>query len=201
MKINIRWGDTLSGLAQRYHTSVSALMGANRQIKNPNLIYAGAKLEIPGSRDSFQPSPNARSGARTGAPTPSATGRAESQPSVGGNVGSWIKQAQEILSAHGVPLSKMNASQIAQIIQHESSGNPRAQNNWDSNAKAGHPSKGIMQTIDSTFNAYKLPGHDNIWNPVDNIIAAVRYSISRYGSISNVPGVRNVANGGSYVGY
>lgn len=199
MKINIRWGDTLSGLAQRYHTSVSALMGANKQIKNPNLIYAGSSLEIPGSRDSFEPGPS--SGARTRAPAPSGTSKAESQPSVGGNVGSWIKQAQEILSAHGVPLSKMNASQIAQIIQHESSGNPRAINNWDSNAKAGHPSKGIMQTIDSTFNAYKLPGHDNIWNPVDNIIAAVRYSISRYGSISNVPGVRNVANGGSYVGY
>ncbi len=123
------------------------------------------------------------------------------QPHVGGNVGSWIKQAQAILRAHGVPESKMNASDIALIIRHESGGNPNAQNNWDSNARAGHPSIGLMQTIGPTFNHYKLPGHGNIRNPIDNIIAGVRYAIARYGSISNVPGVRNVHHGGQYVGY
>lgn len=50
----IRWGDTLSGIARRYNTSVSALMRSNPQIKNPNLIYAGRTLSVPGSRDSFQ---------------------------------------------------------------------------------------------------------------------------------------------------
>lgn len=49
----IRYGDTLSGIAQRYGTSVSALMKANPQVKNANLIYAGANLNIPGSRDEF----------------------------------------------------------------------------------------------------------------------------------------------------
>ena len=58
-----------------------------------------------------------------------------------------------------------------------------------------------MQTIGPTFNAYKLPGHSNIRNPVDNVIAGVRYAISRYGSISNVPGIRAVHRGGRYVGY
>jgi uncharacterized protein YukE len=71
----------------------------------------------------------------------------------------------------------------------------------NSNAAAGHPSKGLMQTIDSTFNGNKLPGHDDIWNPVDNIIAGVRYSIGRYGSLSNVPGIKAIHGGGSYVGY
>lgn len=51
--LRIRWGDTLSGIASRYGTSVSALMKANPQIKNPNLIYAGRSLTIPGSSDSF----------------------------------------------------------------------------------------------------------------------------------------------------
>jgi LysM repeat protein len=120
---------------------------------------------------------------------------------VGGKVGSWIAKAQAVLKAHGVPLSKMNAHDINLIIQHESGGNPKAVNHWDSNAAAGHPSKGLMQTIGPTFNAYKLPGHGHILDPVDNIIAGVRYAISRYGSISNVPGVRNVHHGGSYVGY
>jgi soluble lytic murein transglycosylase-like protein len=120
---------------------------------------------------------------------------------VGGQVGSWIAQAQTILKQHGIPLSKMNARDIALIIQHESSGNPNAVNNWDSNAAAGTPSEGLMQTIGPTFNSYKLKGHNHILNPVDNIIAGVRYAISRYGSISNVPGVVAVHQGGSYVGY
>jgi hypothetical protein len=122
-------------------------------------------------------------------------------PTVGGQVGKWISQAQEILAQHGVPYSKMNAKDLNIIIQHESSGNPNAENLWDSNAAAGHPSIGLMQTIGPTFDAYKLPGHGNIRNPIDNIIAGVRYAISRYGSISNVPGVVDVHAGGAYVGY
>lgn len=120
---------------------------------------------------------------------------------VSGTVASWIDQAKAILRAHGVPESKMNSRDLAMIIQHESGGNPNAQNNWDSNARAGHPSIGLMQTIGPTFNAHKLPGHGNIRNPVDNIIAGVRYAIARYGSISNVPGVRAVHQGGRYRGY
>lgn len=71
----------------------------------------------------------------------------------------------------------------------------------NSNAAAGHPSKGLMQCIDSTFNAHKLPGHDDIYNPVDNIIAGVRYTIDRYGSIANTPGLQAMSQGGGYVGY
>jgi hypothetical protein len=71
----------------------------------------------------------------------------------------------------------------------------------NSNAQAGHPSKGLMQCIDSTFNAHSLPGHTDIYNPVDNIIAGVRYALGRYGSISNVPGIVAVSHGGAYVGY
>ncbi|MBO0819519.1 MAG: transglycosylase SLT domain-containing protein [Nocardiopsaceae bacterium] len=113
----------------------------------------------------------------------------------------WINQAIKILEQHGVPASKLDPNAIALIIQHESGGNPNAVNHWDSNAAAGHPSEGLMQTIGPTFNSYKLPGHDNILNPVDNIIAGTRYAISRYGSLDNVPGVAAVARGGSYVGY
>lgn len=128
------------------------------------------------------------------------SGNAPKTP-VSGDVKSWIEQARKILEQHGIPASKMPADDIAMMIQHESSGNPHAQNNWDSNAAAGHPSKGIMQCIDSTFNAHALSGHHNIWNPVDNIIAGVRYAIGRYGSLDNVPGVAAVHHGGSYVGY
>lgn len=64
MSYQIRSGDTLSGIAARYHTSVSALMRANPQIRNANLIYAGQRLNIPGSSDSFQPPASNGSGAR-----------------------------------------------------------------------------------------------------------------------------------------
>lgn len=46
----IRRGETLSGIAQRYGTTVDALMRANRHIRNPNLIYAGQTLTIPATR-------------------------------------------------------------------------------------------------------------------------------------------------------
>jgi RHS repeat-associated protein len=45
--ITIRWGDTLSGLAREYHTTVAGLMAVNPQISNPNKIYAGASLRLP----------------------------------------------------------------------------------------------------------------------------------------------------------
>jgi hypothetical protein len=113
----------------------------------------------------------------------------------------WIDRAFKVLEAAGIPADKLDLPGVLTIIEHESSGNPGAINLWDGNAKAGHPSKGLMQTIDSTFNAYKLPGHDDIYDPVDNIIAGVRYAISRYGSISKVPGIKAVHHGGRYIGY
>ncbi|MGW4520919.1 transglycosylase SLT domain-containing protein [Amycolatopsis sp. NPDC004378] len=118
-----------------------------------------------------------------------------------GNVQQWIQEAIKELQAAGVPVTDADIKNIWAIIQHESGGNPNAINNWDSNAAAGHPSKGLMQCIDSTFNAHKLPGHDNIYNPVDNIIAGVRYSIDRYGGLANVPGIKAMAHGGAYQGY
>jgi hypothetical protein len=116
-------------------------------------------------------------------------------------VNAWINQAFQILEANGVPASELNAAGVLTIIEHESSGNPDAINLTDSNAAAGHPSQGLMQTIPSTFNEYKLPGYSSITDPVANIIAGTRYAISRYGSISNVPGVKAVAAGEAYVGY
>lgn len=58
MSYQIRSGDTLSGIAARNHTTVSALMRANPQLRNPNLIIAGHQLNLPGSSDSFQPAPS-----------------------------------------------------------------------------------------------------------------------------------------------
>lgn len=108
---------------------------------------------------------------------------------------------EEALIKAGVPASLANISAVNLIVQRESSWNPNIVNTWDSNARKGTPSKGLMQTIGPTFNSYSIPGHKNIFNPVDNMIAGIRYSVSRYGSLQNVPGVRAVARGGAYRGY
>jgi len=52
----VQYGDTLSGIAQRFGVSLSALEAANPQITNPNLIYPGERLSIPGG-GSVTPTP------------------------------------------------------------------------------------------------------------------------------------------------
>nr|WP_214289342.1 transglycosylase SLT domain-containing protein [Bacillus subtilis] len=115
---------------------------------------------------------------------------------MGGNVKQWIMAA---LMATKTPVSWLPG--LMTIAQHESGGNPNAINLWDSNAKAGHPSQGLMQTIPSTFNDHKAPGMGNIKNPIHNAAAAIGYIKSRYGSINNVPGIKSLNHGGPYVGY
>ena len=42
----IQNGDTLSGIAAKFGTTIARLMALNPQIKNPNLIYAGKTIRI-----------------------------------------------------------------------------------------------------------------------------------------------------------
>lgn len=62
-------------------------------------------------------------------------------------------------------------SHIMTVVQHESNNQAHAQNNWDINAQEGHPSKGVLQFIDGTFNKYAMPGHHDIWKPFDQLLA------------------------------
>ncbi|MEW2160246.1 transglycosylase SLT domain-containing protein [Streptomyces sp. NPDC007189] len=101
-----------------------------------------------------------------------------------GNVDGWIRQSLAIMSQKGIP-GTYNG--IYRNIMRESSGNPNAVNLWDSNAAAGIPSKGLLQVIDPTFNAYHVAGTSfSPYDPVANITAACNYAAARYGSIDNV---------------
>lgn len=124
------------------------------------------------------------------------TYKVPSGPKPPGTPASWISTA---LGLAGKPQSF--ASDLSIIVQGESGGNPWAINLTDSNAKADTPSEGIAQTIQPTFAHYAMPGHTNIWNPVDNLIAAIGYADARYGSLDKVPGVVAVKSGRPYVGY
>ena len=107
----------------------------------------------------------------------------------GGNIGGagsaaaagWIRAAMAIT---GAPESWFTG--LMTLAKRESGFNPRAINNWDSNAAKGTPSIGLMQTIGPTFRAYALPGYTDIYNPVHNAIASIRYIRARYGDISRV---------------
>ncbi|WP_326682281.1 transglycosylase SLT domain-containing protein [Streptomyces sp. NBC_01237] len=98
----------------------------------------------------------------------------------------WIKESLAVMAEHGIPGSYDG---IHRNIMRESSGNPQVVNNWDSNAVAGTPSKGLLQVIDPTFQAYHVPGTSmDSLDPVANITAACNYAADKYGSIDNVFG-------------
>ncbi|WP_329376025.1 peptidoglycan DD-metalloendopeptidase family protein [Streptomyces sp. NBC_01483] len=94
-----------------------------------------------------------------------------------------LGQVHQSLSLADTTLRRMNQ---------ESGGNPTAVNRTDSNWKAGHPSVGLMQVIEGTFRAYagkyKNTGpfmYGVSTNPMANVYAAMRYALSRYGSLSS----------------
>ena len=96
----------------------------------------------------------------------------------------WLPTVVRALKMEG-QYSLGNVARTLFQMKTESGGNPRAINLWDSNAKKGIPSKGLMQVIDPTFNAYARSGFDkDIYDPLSNILASVRYATSRYGSLS-----------------
>ena len=102
-----------------------------------------------------------------------------------GGVEQWRAVATQALRITN-QLSDANINALLNQMKHESGGNPSAINNWDINAKNGTPSKGLMQVIDPTFRAYALaPYNTNIYDPLSNMIAAIRYTVSRYGSLYN----------------
>ncbi|MFE9775853.1 transglycosylase SLT domain-containing protein [Streptomyces sp. NPDC005931] len=100
------------------------------------------------------------------------------------NLDGWIRESLDVMKKHGIPGSYEG---IHRNILRESSGNPNAINNWDINARNGVPSKGLLQVIPPTFQAYHVPGTSwNIYDPVANITAACNYAADRYGSMDNV---------------
>lgn len=108
----------------------------------------------------------------------------------------WRSLAIKALQLTG-QYSAANLNSLLYQMQTESSGNPNAINLWDSNAKRGTPSKGLMQVIDPTFRAYAMaPYNKNIWDPLSNMIASIRYAVSRYGSLGRAYQGHGYASGG-----
>jgi len=174
-------GDTLSTIAQKNPTSGGwkKLYEANRAVigANPALIRPGLTLTV-GTKTVKSTTSSSTAKATTTTPASATT--------YTNNLDGWIKQSLDIMAKAGIP-GTYNG--IYRNVMRESSGNPLAINNWDSNAVAGTPSKGLLQVIDPTFNAYHVAGTStNPYDPVANITAACNYAAAVYGSIDNVNG-------------
>jgi hypothetical protein len=114
-------------------------------------------------------------------PGTSATPGTSYSPS--GGAEQWRSLAASMLVKEGFPATQDNVNTMLAQVDSESGGDPTAVNNWDSNAAAGHPSRGLLQTIPSTFETWRDPSlPDNINDPAANMAAALRYYRATYGS-------------------
>ncbi|ELS55480.1 LysM peptidoglycan-binding domain-containing protein [Streptomyces viridochromogenes] len=181
-------GDTLYGIADKYDTPGGwrQLYKDNRKTigDDPRLIHPGMELTVRTTKKASTPSKASTTAKKSTQSVARAT--QASVKTYANNLDGWIREALDIMAQNGIPGSYDG---IYRNIMRESSGNPAAINNWDSNAAAGTPSKGLLQVIDPTFAAYHVPGtlYDP-FDPVANITAACNYAAARYGSIDNVNG-------------
>ncbi|MFF1450171.1 transglycosylase SLT domain-containing protein [Streptomyces sp. NPDC058274] len=182
--------DTVTGvwdLVEGEYDGVIDMVKTIKQIYSNPMDYASqvwgdiestAKDSLPNLKGLFD-----FSGSHLKAKSPDVTKLANtvlSTPGKGSAVTRWTPQVKMALAQLGLPLS--DTSLVLHRIGVESGGNPSIINTWDSNAKAGHPSQGLMQTIPSTFNAYAGPYRNRGMNdPLANIYAGLNYAVHRYG--------------------
>ena len=113
----------------------------------------------------------------------------------GAGVQRWRGLVVQALHMLGQPDSWTDT--VLRRMNQESGGNPAAINNWDSNAKAGIPSQGLMQVIPPTFAAYAGPFAGRpITDPLANIYAGLNYALRRYGSLAALNRAGGYAEGG-----
>ena len=102
-------------------------------------------------------------------------------PTPGGSaVERWRSYVKKALKMNGLSTSQAYVNAWMSQIQTESGGNPSAIGGNDGLADGN--ATGLLQTKPGTFAANAFPGHGNIMNGFDNILAAIRYAKGRYGA-------------------
>jgi SLT domain-containing protein len=182
--------DTVSGVwdmaKSEYNGVVDMVKSAGQIWNNPmgyasqvvGDIYDTAKDSLPNTKGLFDFSGNKVSAVKPDVADKIA--KLISEPGSGGSVKRWAPQVKMALAQLG--LSPSNLDLVLHRIGVESGGNPSIVNNWDSNAKMGNPSQGLMQTIPQTFQHYAGPYlKRGILDPMANIYAGLNYAVHRYG--------------------
>ncbi|MEB7998928.1 phage tail tape measure protein [Staphylococcus saprophyticus] len=105
-------------------------------------------------------------------------------------VQAWRPEVMKALGLAGLPQTAAYANAWLRQINTESTGNPKAVGPGSSE---GNP-RGLVQVKPGTFNAFKLSGHGNIFNGLDNLIAGMRYAKATYGGRM----LRQIGVGGPY---
>ncbi|BBB00151.1 hypothetical protein RVR_7088 [Actinacidiphila reveromycinica] len=195
----VKTGDYLIAIARAHNSPGGwhAIARANG-LHSPYIIHPGQVLKLPtGTATTAKPesaAPKAAAPSPAATTSPASTTASDTSSSTTttatqtypDNLDGWINEALAIMKQNGIPGTYDG---IYRNVMRESSGNPNAINLWDSNAAAGTPSKGLLQTIQPTFDAYHVAGTStDIYDPVANIVAACNYAFHVYGSIDNVNG-------------
>jgi SLT domain-containing protein len=108
-----------------------------------------------------------------------------SQAGTGGGVQRWAETIANALSMNGLPTNSQYIDAWLRQVSTESSGDPTAIQGSgvvDINSRTGQYARGLLQVVPSTFAAYKFPGHGNIFDALDNSLAAINYAKHRYGA-------------------
>lgn len=116
----------------------------------------------------------------------------------GEGVERWRGSVKKALAKLGLSTSADMVNKVLRQIQTESGGNPNAkQPGADPDGDGSGPALGLMQTKRGTFDSNALPGHRNLWNGFDNILAGLNYAKKRYGdSLYFLGQGHGYANGG-----
>ena len=116
----------------------------------------------------------------------------------GSGVQRWRADIKRALKANGLSISESMIQRIFRQMNTESGGNPKAvQPGADPDGDGSGPAIGLMQTKRGTFNANAFPGHKDIFNGYDNLLAALHYAKRTYGpSLGFLGNGHGYANGG-----
>lgn len=194
---DVKWAeearDPMEVVDERIQTIMDTIYGAQRETLA--LMTPGAEaLETPAMRDDITMVPGdpalrtERTTVRPGGPQGGAAWSGQGLPPPGYNppgkgVERWRGLAMQALQYTGQDPKWVDL--LLKRMNQESGGNPLAVNNWDSNAQRGDPSIGLMQNIGSAFpeRAKELAGR-GITDGFANMVASIRYTLGRYGSLS-----------------
>ena len=116
----VRSGDTLSGIAARNGTSVGALMAANPQIRDADMIYAGQTIRVPGGGGGTGPTrPDPEGPTRPEGPAPGGNGSraADIADDYLGRNASELKRSGDLPMNPNVPSNVCCANFVSAVLQ------------------------------------------------------------------------------------